>query len=188
MGLLIGFESLDSSNLACMGKVVNQSTDYRYALDALRERHILIYGTFMFGLPNDSPQLIRDTVRFAKNNKMCLVAFAHIIPFPGTPLYDKLESTGQLLFDRWWMSEDYRFGQLPFSPINMKASELEQYCHQARCDFYSFSSIIRRSKEFSANCHNVKSAGLFFVLNYLLRREIPQKRGLPLGIQKHIKV
>jgi len=183
MGLLIGFESLNSDNLTCMGKSVNQVLGFRQVLRALRERGIFIYGTFMFGFPSDSPQLIGDTVWFAKKQKLFLAAFAHLIPFPGTPLYNQFRVEGRLVYDRWWMSEAYRFGQVPFRPARMEPSELEQYCHQARRDFYGLRSILRRGLDFSANCSSLRTAAIFFSLNYLLRREVSQKRGLPLGLQ-----
>jgi len=183
VGLLLGFESLNSDNLACMGKPVNQAVDYEEALRALRKRGILIYGTFMFGFPGDSIQLVCDTVRFAKEQKLFLAAFAHVVPFPGTPLYSACEAEGQLIYKRWWMSEAYHFGELPFRPACMTSSELEQYCQQARRDFYSLSSILRRSLDFSANCASLRKAVIFFMLNLLLRREVSQKHGLPLGLR-----
>jgi hypothetical protein len=183
VGLLVGFESLNSDNLACMGKTINQALDYEEALRAFRERGILIYGTFMFGLPSDSVQLVSDTVRFAKEQKLFLAAFAHIIPFPGTPLYGECEQEGQLVYDRWWLNEVYRFGQVPFRPVCMESWELEQCCHQARRAFYGLPSILRRSLDLKANCSSFRTATLFFSLNLLLQREVSQKRGLPLGLK-----
>jgi radical SAM superfamily enzyme YgiQ (UPF0313 family) len=182
-GLLIGFESLSSDNLACMGKVINQTVDYREAIRAFRERGIPIYGTFMSGLRGDSAQLILDTVRFAEEQKLFLAAFAHIIPFPGTPLYNECERQEQLVHKRWWLSETYRFGQIPFRPTCMESWELEQCCHEARRAFYGLSSILHRALDIKANCANIRTASLFFSLNLLLRREVSQKRGLPLGLR-----
>ena len=122
--------------------------------------------TFIFGFPSDSPPLVGDTVRFAKEQKLFLAAFAHLIPFPGTPLYNQFRAEERLVYDRWWMSEAYRFGQVPFRPVHMEPLELEQYCHQARRDFYGLSSILRRSLDFSTNCSNLRAAATFFSLNY----------------------
>jgi hypothetical protein len=166
-----------------MRKSINEGVDYEKALRAMRERGILVYGTFMFGFPSDTPQLIRDTVRFAEDQKLFLAAFNHTTPFPGTPLYDACEAEGRLVYDRWWMSEVYRFGELPFRPVCMTSSELEQCCHQARRAFYGLPSILRRSLDLKANCAKIRTAALFFSLNLLLRREVSQKRGLPLGLR-----
>lgn len=182
-GLLIGFESLNSESLSCVRKRVNFPADYTEALHALRERGILVYGTFMFGLPCDSPQLIWDTVHFAQKHKMFLAAFAHFVPFPGTPLYAAYEAENRLLYDRWWMSEGFRFGQAVFQPDCMEPEKLEQCCQQARRRFYGFPSILRRGFDFSANCADFRTAVTFLSLNLLLRKEINQKWGLPLGVQ-----
>ncbi len=183
VGLLVGFESLHSNNLERMGKAINQAVDYKEAIRVFRERGILIYGTFMFGFPSDTPQLIGDTVRFAEEQKLFLAAFNHFTPFPGTPLYDVCEADRRLVYDRWWMSEGYRFGQVPFRPVCTTSSELEQCCHQARRDFYRLPSILRRSLDLKANCARFRTAMLFFSLNLLLRREVLQKHGLPLGLR-----
>jgi len=183
LGLLVGFESLNPDNLISMRKSINEGVDYEKALRSMRERGILVYGTFMFGFPSDTPQLIRDTVRFAKDQKLFLAAFNHTIAFPGTTLYDACEAEGRLVYDRWWMSEVYRFGELPFRPVCMTSSELEQCCHQARRDFYGPTSILRRSLDLKANCAKIRTAALFLSLNLLLRREVSQKRGLPLGLR-----
>ncbi len=108
IGLLVGFESLDSDNLDLVEKDVNQIDHYSMAVRALRDRGIIVYGTFMFGFPNDSDALFERTVRFAKDTRLFLAAFNHMIPFPGTPFYDDLAKRGHLTHDRWWLSEDYR--------------------------------------------------------------------------------
>ncbi len=183
LGLLIGFESLNPDNLISMRKSINENVDYEKALRAMRERGILVYGTFMFGFPGDTPQLIRDTVQFAKNQKLFLAAFNHATPFPGTPLYDACDADRRLVYDRWWMSDEFAFGELPFEPECMTSSELEQCCHQARRDFYGLTSILHRSIDLKANCARFQTAAFFFGLNLLLHREVSQKRGIPLGLR-----
>ena len=114
MGLLIGFESLNQQNLAAMGKRINQVDEYRAALDRLRRAGVFVYGTFIFGYPHDTPESFEESVRFAKEENLFLAAFNHLVPFPGTPLYRELEAEGRLQYPQWWLSEDYRFGQVPF--------------------------------------------------------------------------
>ena len=129
MGLLIGFESLDRENLGAVGKRVNQSVDFSTALGKLRRRGIPVYGTFLIGLPRDNAALVERTLGFAVREKLFLAAFNHVVPFPGTPLYSELEQSGQLPWERWWLSDAYRFGQPPFQPWTMSAVELQALCH-----------------------------------------------------------
>lgn len=183
LGLLIGFESLSPDNLNTVKKKVNRTVDYSESLAALRKRGIIIYGTFLFGLPNDDHELIEKTIRFAQEEKLFLVAFNHVVPFPGTPMYQEYEEAGKLIWKKWWLSDDFRFGQAPFTPHSMTSKRLQEYCHAARKRFYSLRSIAYRSTDYSGNCSNFFKSKTFLGLNLLLRKEVNQKRGLPLGVR-----
>ena len=112
-----------------------------------------------------------------------MAAFAHIVPLPGTPLYTELREKGKLKYDRWWLSEEFRFGDAPYLPECTSDENLREWCHKARKDFYGIFSILRRM-EFGANCGTLKRFSLFYTINLLLKREVNQKRGLPLGIRE----
>lgn len=181
MGLLVGFESLNAQNLAAMGKRINKVDDYHLAMDRLRRAGVFVYGTFIFGYPHDTPESFDENVRFAKKENLFLAAFNHLVPFPGTPLYHDLETAGRLNYRQWWLSEEYRFGQVPFRPATMRPTEVEEKCHQARKSFYTWSSIFRRSLEFRCNSPTPGRAWAYWMLNWMLRRELSQKAGIPLG-------
>lgn len=183
MGLLIGFESLDAGNLTLMGKSVNRLANYREAMARFRRAGILIYGSFVFGYPRDTPALFAETVRFARDERIFAAAFAHLVPFPGTPLYDDLKAGNRFRYDKWWLSDTFRFGDVPFNPQAMSAAELDARCHEARRTFYSWSSILGRAMDFKANCGTPTKAFQYLGANVLLRREISRKRGIPLGAE-----
>lgn len=184
IGVLIGFESLSTENLAEMKKAINKVDDYSRVLGILRRNGVVIYGTFVFGYPHDNEDLFKRTVEFALKEKFFLAAFNHIVPFPGTPLYKELEEAGKLIYPRWWLHDEYRFGSPPFHPPSMTPEMLEQLCHRARRKFFHPFSIIRRGIDPRANCATVKKVLSFFGLNFLLLKEITQKRGIPLGIRE----
>ena len=181
IGVLVGFESLDEGNLRSMGKGVNRIPQYRRALQNLRDAGIFVYGTFVFGYPHDSEALIDRTVRFAVQEKMLMAAFNHLVPFPGTPLYAKFQAEGKLTHDRWWLSDDFAFGQVPFAPEGLSAAATEQCCLAAKRRFYSGSSILRRSIDFRCNMATPARAARYFYVNWMMRREVSQKRDIPLG-------
>lgn len=182
-GLLIGFESLDRDRLAAVGKRVNLAVDYAQAIRNLRSRGIFIYGTFMFGLDGDTPDTLRRAVSFAREQRLFLAAFAHLVPFPGTPLYDDLERGGRLRYERWWLSGSFRFGEAPFHPSSMSSADLVAGCHAARKAFYSLPSIAARSRGLAPRGWSAAAARTFWALNLMLRGEVDAKRGLPLGLQ-----
>lgn len=180
-GLLIGFESLNPKTLQCIQKGVNRGIDYSRSLARLRKRGIVVYGTFLLGLPGDDANTVRETVDFARREKLFIAAFNHVIPFPGTPLYRQMEAGLQLIHPKWWLSGQYRFGEVPFRPGYGSAAELSRLCHEARKKFYSFPSILGRAADHRANCKPFRNTGLFFGVNLMLRKDICRRRGLPLG-------
>jgi len=178
-GVLIGFESLNEANLQAMGKIFNtMRSGFPGALANLRRHGIAVYGTFVFGYEHDTPDSFDEAVDFALEEKMYLAAFNHLVPFPGTPLYERLRREGRLRFDAWWLDERYRFYDLPFTPAHMSAEAVTQGCLAARKRFYRWHNILRRS---TGNAGDFFMWRNFFALNALHRAEIAQRNGHPLG-------
>lgn len=182
MGVLIGMESLSERSLKAVNKGINRTVDYREALAALRRHQILVYGAFMFGLPGDTPATCEATTRFALEQHLFLAAFNHVVPFPGTPLYQKMKEQDRLRYDQWWLAEEFRFGELPFTPENMSADDVKALCYRSRRTFYGLPGILKRTS-LRSTCRSPEYAKHFFSLNLLLQREVRQKRGIPLGVR-----
>ena len=183
LGLLIGFESLEPESLSSVNKHVNNKINYSRGLNELRKRGIAVYGTFLLGLPHDSEKTAKKILNFSIKEKLFIAAFNHIVPFPGTPLYNEFEKKNKLIYNKWWLSEKYRFGEAPYKPETISAQHLQDLCHKIRENFYSFLSIFRRSVDLIIYCRSIRKIFLYFGLNYLLHKEISQKNGLPLGEQ-----
>ncbi len=181
-GVLIGFESINEANLEQMGKGINRTvSDYESAIGNLRKNHLSVYGTFVFGYDEDTHTTFEETLAFARRNKLFFAAFNHLVPFPGTPLYQRLEAEGRLLHDRWWLSPDYRFGDIAFRPKRLSPEELGARCMEYRSKFYSPRSILCRGMDLRANCHSPFMATLFFAQNFFSMRDIHLRQQLPLG-------
>ena len=90
----------------------------------------------------------------------------------------------KLLYEKWWLSPEYRFGQAPFIPDCINSEMLNDWSHRSRQTFYSIFSILKRSFNFSSNSCNIQRICFYFGINFMLRKEIAQKKGLPLGEQK----
>jgi radical SAM superfamily enzyme YgiQ (UPF0313 family) len=181
-GVLIGFESLNAANLAQMGKSFNQARGgYAVALANLRRSAIRLYATFVVGYDHDTPDTFREMVAFAEQHRFFIAAFNHLTPFPGTPLYQRLEQEGRLLYDRWWLHPEYQYGMVPFVPRGMTAVQVEQGCIQSRRAFYRLASIARRGLDWRVNSTTPRMAVNFLALNSLIRREVTQRIHYPLG-------
>jgi radical SAM superfamily enzyme YgiQ (UPF0313 family) len=180
-GVLIGFESLDPQALRAMNKGFNtMKGGYERALANLRRFGIRLYGTFIFGYDTDSAASFMRAVDFARAHHFYIAAFNHLTPFPGTPLYGRLEKEGRLLYDAWWLDERYRYNMIPFQPATMTASELQRQCREARRAFYGWPSILRRSVDAVNRADGFMFRNFFFI-NAMLRADTQQRDGYPLG-------
>lgn len=181
MGVLIGFESLNPDNLKDMNKPFNTMRGgFTKALENLRKYRVRVYGTFIFGYDRDTPDSVRETVRFAKTNSMYIAAFNHLTPFPGTPLYRRLEADGRLLYEAWWLDERYRYNHIPFTPAGMSPLDLQRSCLQARREFYSWPSIVRRGFD-AVNRADRFMWWNFYLINAMHRGDVSMRDGYPLG-------
>jgi len=178
-GVLIGFESLDEANLALMNKRFNNMRGgFRPALANLRRHGIFVYGTFIFGYDHDTPESFDAAVDFATEEGMYIAAFNHLTPFPGTPLYRRLQAERRLRFESWWLDPAYRYNALPFTPKSLTSEQVTEGCVAARRRFYGWRNIARRSTRHWRDSYVFRN---FFVVNALQRNEISKRDGYPLG-------
>jgi len=178
-GVLIGFESLDAENLKQMNKRFNtMKGGYAAALANLRRAGISVYGTFVFGYDNDNEQSFGEAVDFAQAEDMYIAAFNHLTPFPGTPLYARLQKEGRLRYDAWWLDPAYRYNELPFVPKGLGHEAITQGCIAARRRFYGWSSILKRSARNYSDFFMFRN---YFPINMMHRGDISLRNGYPLG-------
>ena len=180
-GVLIGFESLNPANLASMDKQFNMAKGgFEKALANLRRHRIRVYGTFIFGYDGDTPESFDPTVDFAQRHGFYIAAFNHLTPFPGTPLYKRLEAEGRLLYDAWWLDERYSYNRIPFQPKGMSPAALQRACLGARREFYSWGSIVRRGFD-QVNRSNGFMWRNFYGINAMHRSDVSLRDHYPLG-------
>jgi len=180
-GLLIGFESLNRETLRQMKKKFNtMGGGYEVAMANLDRFNIRLYSTFVFGYDQDTAETFDDTLEFAMRHRFYMAAFNHLTPFPGTPLYQRLKDSGQLLYDNWWMDPGYSYNKIPFRPALLEPEELQRLCIETRAKFYSVANITRRFSN-PVNRSNFFMARNYPLINWMIRREVHQRDDLPLG-------
>ncbi len=180
-GVLIGFESLDRETLRAMKKNFNAMRGgYEVALRNLRRYNIRVYGTFIFGYQNDTPETFDSTVEFAIDQRLYIAAFNHLTPFPGTALYHRLKKENRLRFEAWWLDDEYRYNDVPFIPEGLNHDDVTRLCIESRRKFYSWGSILRRGFD-KTNRSDPFMFRNFFPINHMHRVDVSNRNGYPLG-------
>lgn len=180
-GVLVGFESLDPAALRQMNKSFNlMRGGPKQALANFRSFGLRVYGTFIFGYDSDDENTFAAARDFAKEEGLFIAAFNHITPFPGTPLYQRLQNEGRLSYEAWWLDDDYRYNMVPFTPRHISAKSLETACLDARKDFYSWSSIARRATHY-VHWRDPLMFGQFLAINAMHQVDVKGRSGMPLG-------
>ena len=139
--LFVGFESLSQANLKEIGKSPNEVGFYREAIKKLHDYGISVEGAFIFGFDHDKPTVFRETVDFAKDTDLDMAQFGILTPFPGTALYDRLESSGRITNRDW---ANYDVAHVVSQPKLMTPKELWDGFYDAWQEFYSVGSIVKR--------------------------------------------
>lgn len=141
VGLFVGFESLNETALAAMGKVTNRAASYLEEARAFRDNGIGILGSFVLGYDGDTPAVFDGLLRFCEEARLEAAIFPILTPYPGTAVRARLEREGRITSNDW---EDYDMGHVTFRPRGMTADELQRGHDRLNRSFYSFSSMFRR--------------------------------------------
>ena len=180
--VLIGFESLNEENLKLMNKAANlRIKHYEDAIGNIYSHGIMIYGMFVLGYDYDTSDSIRETMDFALRNNLAVANFNPLMVLPGTPLYERMRSEGNLLFKKWWLDDNYRYGDAMFVPRSMSPQELSDGCRNARYTFNSYRNIFRRLWGAKVNHKGIINTVVFLLANLISRSEIRRKQGTGLG-------
>lgn len=163
VGMFVGFESLTPGNLKEVGKSVNDVSKYKESIDKLHDHGIAIEGAFVFGFDHDDPSVFERTVRFAQDTRLEMAQFGILTPFPGTPLYEKLDAEGRIIERDW---SKYNIGNVVFQPKQMSRQTLQDGYNWAWREFYSYRSILSRLGVGRDNL------AFLYTINYTFRKRV----------------
>jgi radical SAM superfamily enzyme YgiQ (UPF0313 family) len=143
----IGFESINQESLDSINKNTNRVEDYKKAIKKIRDYGIAVFGSFMFGFDQDDKTIFDSTYEFIKSSDIDILYFHKLTPFPGTPIYRKLESENRILTKDW---SKYDLDHIVFQPKQMTPEELLDGVHNLHTQFYStknsFNRMIKSAK------------------------------------------
>jgi radical SAM superfamily enzyme YgiQ (UPF0313 family) len=138
--LFVGFETLDSGNLAAQRKYQNLRRDYDGAVRRLHDLGVMINGSFVFGMDGDDNSVFARTVEWAISRGIETSTFHILTPYPGTALHTRMDAQRRITTRDWDL---YDTRHAVFTPARMSAAELETGYRWAYREFYRWSSIAR---------------------------------------------
>jgi len=179
--VLIGFETLDPKGLQTMNKAANKSMqNYEEVIAKIHKHRMLIYGTFVFGYDTDTQAVFEKTYDFAVKNRLAVTNFNVLIPMPGTKVYERLEKENRLRYKKWWLSDQFRYGEAAYTPALLTPEQLYDGCHRIRSKFYSISCIMKRLVLNPAH-YSPRNMMIYCLINFISKKEIRAKRAQLLG-------
>ncbi|HTP64185.1 MAG TPA: radical SAM protein [Geobacteraceae bacterium] len=140
--LFLGLESISQQSMAEVNKGHNRVEEYSEVIDRIHSYGIAVQAGIVFGFDHDGPDIFAATLDFLETAGVQNATFNILTPFPGTPLFRRMEAEGRIL-TRDWRKYDGR-ESVVFQPRLMNAAELLAGFRHANERFYSLPSITRR--------------------------------------------
>ena len=140
-GLLMGFESVRPEALVSSNKTRNIGRRYAEVVEALHAHGILVQACFVFGFDTDDASVFVEAAEYIVHAKFDLPQISIYTPFPGTPVFERLEREGRILTRDWSL---YNGQNVVFDPRLMSTAELERGTDLVRKRAYSWSALSRR--------------------------------------------
>jgi radical SAM superfamily enzyme YgiQ (UPF0313 family) len=141
-GILAGLESLDARTMTDINKRHNEPQKYREQIARLQAGGIAVFGCFVLGFDGDTIDSMRKNIAEILDLGLDVPRFAVLTPFPGTPLFDRLDRERRILTRDW---SRYDTEQVVYRPANMTSEQLQRVLREAWRSSYSFKQIFRRA-------------------------------------------
>lgn len=138
--ILFGVESGSPEMLKIMKKHINLD-QVRVAFQLCSELGIKTQAFFLFGVPGETQQTIRETIEFAKSLNASTAQFAIVVPHPGSVLYEQVVANGWLIYKNW---EDFASQRSLVETPQLSRQEVEQARVRAYREYYFRPGFILR--------------------------------------------
>jgi radical SAM superfamily enzyme YgiQ (UPF0313 family) len=180
-GALVGVESVTAEGLKAVFKDFNEAGEGLVRqLRAFRGADVHVLGSFIFGLPTDTPDTFAATVELAQRAGVSFAQFVMLQPLPGTVDFAAWErdATGVPTIDgvpltRYWLIPPERRPRVYMPHPLMTADELRSRTQGVWDRFYTLNLVWQRSSFLKS-----LRARLAFVLISKLYRQMYANTGI----------
>jgi anaerobic magnesium-protoporphyrin IX monomethyl ester cyclase len=135
----LGLESVNQETLDEFEKAQTVD-DIRRAVKVLHQYRIKSHGMFVLGADSDDVQTVRDTVAFARDNRIDTVMLNILTPLPGTKQFADMDAEHRIFDKRW---ELYDAHHVVFEPRRMTPYELQIEVLRGYMRFYSLRTWLK---------------------------------------------
>src|SRR5688572_10728066 len=180
-GALVGVESVTPEGLKAVFKNFNEAGEGLVTrLKAFRAADVHVLGSFIFGLPTDTPETFAATADLAQRAEVSFAQFVMLTPLPGTLDFAKWEreatdvpAVGGIPLTRYWLIPQERRPRVYTPHPRMSAEEIRSRTQDVWDRFYAFRPVWERSR-----CVRSLRARLAFVLVSKLYKQMYANTGI----------
>jgi radical SAM superfamily enzyme YgiQ (UPF0313 family) len=178
-GALVGVEAVTPEGLKSVFKDFNYSgIALANQLQTFKKHGVHVLGSFIFGLPTDSPATFDATVEMALKAGVTFAQFVMMTPFPGTVDFARWEKEqakapemvatpgGDIPITRYWLIPTATRPKMFTPHPSMSSTEISQRTQKVWDRFYNWSAIWQRS----ACTPTLRSRIAFMFLSKLYRQ------------------
>lgn len=146
--IFIGFESVTASALKGINK---DRSKYRYLnrysglIQKIQTMGIGVYGAFIIGFDQDTPETIERLGDFIASNHLYASQITILTPYPGSRVREELAAEGRLLAKDW---SHYNCTEVTFLPRRLSPEQLQRAYNRLHQRVYGPEQLKRSSRYF----------------------------------------
>lgn len=167
----IGFDSISQETINYLKKTTNKVDKYKTIIKKIHDLDMFVIGTFVFGFDTDTKDIFEKTGDFIIESDIDCVDLNILTPFPGTPMFKRLESENRILTKNW---SKYNGVNIVFKPKNMTVEELKKGMNKVIKKYYSIPYFLK--KNVNRNKHAFYSNSQFLLRYFYWRYMFKNKK------------
>ena len=138
----VGFESVSQEALKNIKKTFNKVENFKKMIKKIHDHGMCVQGGIIFGFDEDTPDIFDTSVEKMYEWELDVVEINILTPYPGTPLYERLDKAGRILTKDW---SKYNQVDVVYQPKHMSPDELWQGARRVAKEFYSIPNATGRA-------------------------------------------
>jgi len=160
-GMLVGLESFNPKNLKACHKQINYNCidEYRTLVDGFHRGGLAVFGAFIVGVHEDTPDTVADTIFQANKIGVDIIQITNLTPLPGTGLFNEYIAGNRIFannFPQDW--KRFSFIETVYHPQSMTARQLDESIYELRHAAANRSWVWKRSLKSLIKTRSISTA------------------------------